>query len=117
LTTITVRQIKQPSFEGIHNAVRAKTYLVLLEYSLNYRYGTGLNARDIARLSGCSYRTILCSLGKWTKRRYILRVHCHGYYHYRIAKRGSKWLDRHIQGLRLPVEKYIQEMEQAPDKF
>jgi len=113
---IVVRRIKPPSFNGRHNATKSKALLALEDYrlGLNGRRGKGLTARQIHMVTGCPYNSILSSVGKWVRWKLILRrearnVYGRMVYHYVIAQRGRRWLERHAW--RMPLERYFREMD------
>lgn len=108
-----------PSFKGIHNAVRSKAWLVLLDHQLSGE--PGLTLHQLSAEIGTSYHSLAVLLNKWTgyRRRKPVgyhTIHRAGYGNikiYRLLKPGRKWLDRWIQEGELPIERYLSELEQV----
>ncbi len=92
-----VRKRPIASFNGLHNAAKSKTLLLL--YFHRYQLGkrTGLPVRDIYLRSGCNYNYLLSRLCWWTRWKYISRYSDTGFdgkpvFFYKIAPRGKRFL-------------------------
>lgn len=105
---ISIREVHYiPTFEGKHNSLRSKVWLVLFDNALGG--GKGLRLNELASKSGAGYHSLAVSLTKWIKWRYVGyrsgpkgRLYC-------LRKRGKDWLERWQSTM--PLSRYIQEIE------
>lgn len=86
------------TFNGVHNASKAKVFIVL--YHLKYKLGlnTGLNVLDLYLQSGVNYDYLRSKLGKWYEwgflsRRPVDSGKGRAVYTYMIAKRGEHFIE------------------------
>ena len=102
-----------PSFSGLHNATRCKAWLVLYNHFLGNN--RGLTLRELACITGISYKSLSVSLVKWVRWKYIgYQTHLGGR-RYCILKRGRNWLERWRNVM--PLERYIKEIEAQQAEF
>ena len=108
LSKITVRELNLvPSFQGKHNHTRCLAWLVLYDRYLGKK--KGLKLRELALLTGISYKSLSTCLSKWIKWRYVGYRSRPGGREYRILARGRHWIDR-WQSI-MPLERYLNELE------
>lgn len=98
-----------PTFEGKHNATRCKAWLVLYDRYLAGK--SGLKLRELAKITGLSYKSLSVSLSKWVKWSYVGYRSRPGGREYWLRKRGRRWIDR-WQNI-MPLDRYIGELENA----
>ena len=96
-----------PSFRGKHNSTRCKAWLLLYDRYLGKK--RGLKLRELALLTGISYKSLSVLLSRWIRWNYIgFRSRPRGR-EYSLRKRGRAWLDR-WQSI-MPLERYLAELE------
>ena len=86
------------SFNGIHNASKTKTLIILDHYKYKLKSNTGLNVRQLHLESGVNYNYLRSRLGKWFKWKYVSRrAHDDGsgrpMFYYTIADRGEHFIN------------------------
>ena len=108
MSEITVRTFNYvPSFRGKHNSTRCKAWLLLYDRYLGKK--RGLKLRELALLTGISYKSLAVLLSRWIRWNYIgFRSRPRGR-EYSLRKRGRAWLDR-WQPI-MPLERYLAELE------
>jgi len=102
-----------PTFEGKHNSTRCRAWLVLYDRYLGNK--RGLTLRELAFMTGISYKSLSVSLIKWIRWRYIGYQPHRGGRQYCILKRGRDWLQRWQDTM--PLEQYIKEIEAHQRNF
>jgi len=107
MANITIRELKNPTFHGKHNAIRSKCWLILYDRLLAGK-SSGLTLSELAEQTGCNYGSLAHLLFRWVRWRYILRSNTVPFT-YHIAARGRKWLDRWRN--HMPLHRYIGEIE------
>ena len=104
----TIRPVKyEPSFEGKHNSVKSKAFIVL--YSLREE-SRGITARELAARAGINHRSLITLLARWQKWRYVSRSNDKPMLS-KIRDKGIKWLTRWYPIM--PFERYIEEIKEA----
>ena len=89
---------KHISFNGIHNRVKGKCFLVLAQHSC-------MTSSNLAKEANCKYESVMALLSRWSSYAapYVLRHkelrHGHMVYIYRLSARGKRFIDE-----RIPVE-------------
>ena len=112
---IAVRRIKPASFNPPHNQTRAMVLLALDDYREHHSgRGKGLTVKELLAMTGRPYGSIAASVGKWMKWDFISR-HCASdsngrlIFHYRIAPRGRRWLQKHLPYM--PLDQYLADLQ------
>lgn len=100
----------QPGFSGLHNNVKAKSWLVLYDCQLGGNV-KGLTVRELAAIIGASRASLAVLLGRWRKWGYVGVVAYSRPRRYRIAERGRQWVDRWRDIM--PLERFLFEIEAA----
>ncbi len=95
-----------PSFEGKHNSVKAKCFIVLYDSKLGH--GGSYTAKQLASLAGVSYFSVLTLLNRWELWGYVLRKGLRDS-KWRISARAVAWLERWQHDM--PLERYYSEIE------
>ncbi len=95
-----------PSFNGRHNEVKSKCFLVL--YNSRLGHGGSYTAKQLASLAGVSYYSLLTLLNRWELWGYVLRRGLRDS-KWRISARGIAWLERWQHDM--PLERYYSEIE------
>ena len=101
-----------PTFNGRHNELKCKVLYILYEMYKADPYGAGrwLTAKQIHRLSGVNYRSLLTRLPLYHHWKYILcPKHRYGFKRYAIGKAGRKYFDKYKNAM--PLSRYIREIE------
>lgn len=98
-----------PSFEGIHNSMKSKAWLTLLDRRLANREGLTL-AELSAAIPGSSYKSLSVLVGRWLRWKYIGYTNTTNGRRYHLLKKGEQWLSRWIEAGVLPLGRYIQEL-------
>lgn len=96
-----------PTFRGIHNTVKAKCFMVLLDRRLQHL--PGLTLSELASQTTGNYYSISVLLVRWIRWKYVGYTITPARRRYHILKRGQFWLDRH-QDI-MPLASLIAELE------
>lgn len=114
--SVALRIRKPASFKGCHNENRALVLLVLDGYySQHHGHGKGLSVRELSLATGRPLDSLQATIGRWAKWKFISRHRARDsygrriVYHYRILKRGRKWLQRHLSVM--PLERYQADLQ------
>lgn len=88
---IKFRQYNPATFNGKHNVVKARCFIILrILDSLNLRPTAG----QLASIAGISENCARAHLVNWQKWAYVKRERVPGNYLYELATPGAAWLDR-----------------------
>jgi predicted transcriptional regulator len=93
------------SFDGCHNALKAKTWLFL---SQERDTGRWYSAKELHLILGLPLHSLRTHLKRWCDWGRVLRRY-HGVYEYRLAAKGVDWLE-HWQAI-MPLNRYVEEVE------
>ena len=96
-----------PTFVGKHNSTRCKAWLVLYDRYLGNK--RGLTLRELAIVTGISYKSLSVSLSRWIRWRYVGYTTTPEGRIYHLGKRGKDWLER--WWYTMPLQQYIEELE------
>ena len=109
MTNIRLKETNYtPSFEGRHNAVKVKVWLILYDAKLGGKPDKTL--RELNTLTGCDYKSLSTLLTRWIKWKYVGFHNYPGGRKYYLLKRGVDWLLRWDDTM--PIQRYISEIEQ-----
>lgn len=102
------------TFQGKHNKNKAKV-LIFLYYVRFHGFNKSYGAQELSIFTGCPYQSVLNSLGKWYKWRYLDRraVGADGmrpHYAYTIGERGVHFIKN-----RIPPDKFNQYVKELND--
>jgi len=92
------------TFRGKHNANKAKVLLFLYEEADTGRW---FRARELHAMLGIPLRSICTSLPRWCRWDKVRRRRLDGYFVYRIASDGLRWLERWYPYM--PLKQYERE--------
>ena len=103
-----------PTFEGSHNALKAKVLYILYEAYKADPYGGGrwLTAKQIQEATGCNYRSLMTRLPLYHRWKYLLcPKHRYGFNRYAISKIGRTYFDKYERSM--PLARYKREIKAA----
>ena len=102
----TIRPVKyEPSFEGKHNSVKSKAFIVLYSLKEDTR---GITARELAAQAGINHRSLITLLARWQKWRYVSRSNDKPTL-WKLRDKGIKWLTRWYPIM--PFDRYVAEIK------
>jgi len=99
---------QEPTFNGRHNAVKAKAWLALLDNKLSGK--DGLTVSELADMTGANVASLSVLLCRWRYWNYVSGWGKRGQTRYVIMPRGQRWLDRWISRGVLPLQRYLDEL-------
>ena len=102
-------RLRVPTFFGRHNRTRCLAWLCL--YDCHLARQPGLRLRELADVTGISYKSLSVCLTKWIRWQYVGFRPRKGGRTYYLRARGIKWVDRWQYDM--PYQQYRGELEAA----